>query len=35
VRANNPNMLKLMKGLGFQVKPFPEDGDFKLVSQLL
>ena len=35
VLANNPNMLKLMKGLGFQVKPFPEDGDFKLVSQLL
>jgi len=35
VLANNPNMLKLMKGLGFHVKPFPEDADFKLVSQLL
>ncbi len=35
VLANNPTMLKLMKGLGFKVKPFPEDADFKLVSQLL
>ena len=35
VLAKNPNMLKLMKGLGFQVKPFPEDPDFKLVTQLL
>jgi acetyltransferase len=35
VLANNPTMLKLMKGLGFHVKPFPEDADFKLVSQLL
>ena len=35
VLANNPNMLKLMKGLGFVVKPFPEDHDFKLVTQLL
>jgi acetyltransferase len=35
VLANNPTMLKLMKGLGFRVKPFPEDVDFKLVSQLL
>lgn len=35
VLANNPNMLKLMKGLGFAVKPFPEDADFKLVTHHL
>ena len=35
VLANNPAMLKLMKGLGFQVKSFPGDADFKRVSQLL
>jgi acetyltransferase len=35
VLANNPTMLKLMRGLGFHVKPFSEDADFKLVSQLL
>ena len=35
VLANNPNMLKLMRGLGFVVKPFPEDADFKLVTHLL
>lgn len=35
VLANNPNMLKLMKGLGFVVKPFPEDPDFKLVTHHL
>ena len=35
VLANNPNMLKLMRGLGFVVKPFPEDEDFKLVTQML
>ncbi len=35
VLANNPNMLKLMKGLGFAVKPFPEDPDFKLVTHHL
>ena len=35
VLANNPNMLKLMKSLGFGVKPFAEDADFKLVSQAL
>jgi acetyltransferase len=32
VLANNPNMLKLMKGLGFVIKSFPEDPDFKLVE---
>ncbi len=31
VLANNPGMLKLMRSLGFEVKPFPEDPDFKLV----
>jgi acetyltransferase len=35
VLANNPGMLKLMKGLGFTVKPFPDDPDFKLVSHSL
>jgi acetyltransferase len=35
VLANNPNMLKLMKSLGFTVKSFPEDADFKLVTQML
>lgn len=35
VLANNPNMLKLMRSLGFHVKSFAEDPDFKLVTQLL
>jgi acetyltransferase len=35
VLANNPGMLKLMKGLGFTVKPFPDDPDFKLVTHPL
>jgi acetyltransferase len=35
VLANNPVMLKLMKGLGFQIKAFPDDADFKLVTQTL
>ncbi len=35
VLAKNPNMLKLMKSLGFSVKSFPEDADFKLVTQML
>jgi acetyltransferase len=35
VLANNPAMLKLMRGLGFTIKVFPEDADFKLVTQLL
>lgn len=35
VLANNPNMLKLMRGLGFAVKSFPEDPDFKLVTHQL
>jgi len=35
VLANNPNMLKLMKSLGFAIKSFPEDPDFKLVTHPL
>ena len=35
VLANNPNMLKLMRGLGYSVKTFAEDPDFKIVSHPL
>jgi acetyltransferase len=35
VLANNHNMLKLMKSLGFAIKSFAEDPDFKLVTHLL
>jgi acetyltransferase len=35
VLANNPGMLKLMRSLGFAVKPFAEDPDFKLVTHAL
>ena len=35
VLANNPGMLRLMGSLGFQIKPFPEDPDFKLVTHAL
>ena len=35
VLANNPDMLKLVRRLGFTVKPFPEDPDFKLVTYML
>jgi acetyltransferase len=35
VLANNPNMLRLMRSLGFHVGPFPEDSDFKLVTKAL
>jgi acetyltransferase len=35
VLANNPGMLKLMKSLGFEIRPFPEDPDFKLVTHAL
>ncbi|MEZ5665166.1 MAG: bifunctional acetate--CoA ligase family protein/GNAT family N-acetyltransferase, partial [Burkholderiaceae bacterium] len=35
VLANNPGMLKLMKGLGFQIKRFPDDPDFMLVTHAL
>jgi acetyltransferase len=35
VLASNTGMLKLMKGLGFVIKRFPEDPDFKLVTHAL
>ena len=35
VLANNAGMLRLMRGLGFSVKPFAEDRDFVLVSHAL
>lgn len=35
VLARNPGMLRLMKSLGFTVKAFPEDPDFRLVSHAL
>jgi len=35
VLAKNPGMLKLMKSLGFSVKPFAEDPDFMLVTHPL
>ncbi len=35
VLANNPGMLKLMRSLGFVVKTFEEDPDFKLVTHPL
>jgi acetyltransferase len=34
VLANNPNMLRLMTGLGYTVQ-LPEDPDFKLVTKVL
>jgi acetyltransferase len=35
VLANNPGMLKLMRSLGFSVKTFAEDADFKIVTHAL
>ena len=35
VLASNSVMLKLMKSLGFKIKAFAEDADFKLVTQTL
>jgi len=35
VLAKNPGMLKLMKSLGFSVKPFADDPDFMLVTHTL
>ena len=35
VLAHNPGMLKLMKSLGYTIKPFAEDPDFKLVTHTL
>lgn len=31
VLANNPNMLKLMRRLGFEIRLFPDDPEFRLV----
>ena len=35
VLTNNSNMLKLMRSLGFSVKPYPDDPDFRLVTYQL
>jgi acetyltransferase len=35
VLAHNTSMLRLMRGLGYEVRPFPEDPDFKLVVKAL
>jgi acetyltransferase len=35
VLTGNSAMLKLMRGLGFTVKAYAEDPDFKLVSHAL
>ena len=35
VLAKNPGMLKLMKSLGYTIKPFGEDPDFMLVTHTL
>ncbi len=35
VLVNNGNMLKLMRSLGFTVKPYPDDPDFRLVTHQL
>ena len=35
VLANNPGMLKLMRRLGFAIKSYAEDPDFKLVTHKL
>jgi acetyltransferase len=35
VLSDNAGMIRLMSGLGFTVKPFPEDRDFVLVTHAL
>jgi acetyltransferase len=35
VLVNNPGMLRLMKSLGYTIKPFAEDPDFRLVTHPL
>ncbi|MFT3720744.1 GNAT family N-acetyltransferase [Pseudorhodoferax sp.] len=35
VLASNPNMLKLMRALGFSVKAYPDDPDFRLATHAL
>ena len=35
VLTKNPGMLKLMKSLGYTIKPYADDPDFRLVSHAL
>jgi acetyltransferase len=35
VLTNNPGMLKLMKSLGYSIKAYPDDPDFRLVTHPL
>jgi acetyltransferase len=35
ILANNGNMLRLMSSLGFTLRPYPEDPDFRLASKAL
>ena len=35
ILANNANMLRLMAGLGFAIRAFPDDPSFKLASKAL
>ena len=35
VLTNNPGMLKLMKSLGYSIKAYPDDPDFRLVTHAL
>ena len=35
VLANNPGMLALMRKLGFDIKKYVDDPDFKLVTYIL
>ena len=35
VLTHNDNMLKLMKSLGFAIKSYPDDPDFRLVTKTL
>jgi acetyltransferase len=35
VLTNNDGMLRLMRSLGFTVKAYPEDPDFRLVTHTL
>jgi acetyltransferase len=35
VLTHNDSMLRLMRSLHFEVKPYPEDPDFRLCTYLL
>jgi acetyltransferase len=35
VLVKNTGMLKLMASLGFQIRPYPDDPDFRLCSKAL